>query len=357
MSVLNLILQWLLQKRGRSLLTMLSVAASFVLFGLLQGMNQGVDAYINSVSATRLLVAYRASIVGFLPKAYAERIRGVRGVAAVADLSFFGGYFQDARNALPMFATDIRAFSEVYAELHIPETALRAMKDMRSGAIISRPLAARFGWKVGDTVPIGTSIWPNRDGKSTWPVTIAGIYELADKSDLPNMVLINYEYFDAGRTRLNGRTNNYVVRIDGKRPARAVASEIDRMFANSDGETRTQSERELAQAQMQQAADIKLLADATVGAVMFMLLFVTGNTMMQAFRERTTQLAVLITIGFPPYRVVAFLVGEPCCCAYSRPPSACSSHGSYSRSAGQRRSTRTARWDRSTCRTSLWHSA
>jgi putative ABC transport system permease protein len=308
MSHLNLVVQWLLYGRGRSVLTMLSVAAAFVLFGLLQGMNQGVDVYNRSLSAGVQIVSGRAG--AFLPESYLERIRNVRGVEAVADLSFFGGYFRERRNALPVYATDVKAFFAVYPELSIPHGALQAMEDMRVGAIVSRPVAAQFGWKVGDTVPIGSFVWQNRDGSSTWPITIAGIYELAATSSLPNMLLINYAYFDAGRTWMNGNTNDYLVRVDGARPPREIQSDIDSLFANSGSETRTQSEREYMQAQIQQATDIRLVADTITAAVIFMLLFVTGNTMMQSFRERTGQLAVLRTIGFSPRRIVVLVISE-----------------------------------------------
>ncbi|HEY6456118.1 MAG TPA: ABC transporter permease [Steroidobacteraceae bacterium] len=289
---------------------MLSVAAAFVLFGLLQGMNQGVDAYVESLNTDRLLVGTQVSMVGFLPVSYAERIRRIPGVAAVADMSFFGGFFQEARNGLPVYATDVKSFFEVYPELRIPPDELRAMISTRAGAIISRPLAGQWGWKLGDTVPLGSSIWPNRNGSSSWPVTVVGIYDLKEKGNLPNMVLINYDYFDEGRTRLNGNTNYYVARIKSATTPRAIASKIDAGFANSGAQTRTIMEGDFAQAQIQQAVDIKLVADTTAGAVLFMLLFVTGNTMMQEFRERTSQLAVLRTIGFTPRRIVALVVGE-----------------------------------------------
>ena len=310
MSHLTLVIRWLFQSRGRTVLTMLSVTAAFVLFGLLQGMNQGVDAFIDSLSAGRLLVGSRVSIIGFLPVSYAERIGRIRGVAEVAGMSFFGGYFQEARNALPVYATDVESFFEVYPELRIPPGELRAMMNTRAGAIISRSIAIQWGWKLGDTIPLGSSIWLNRNGSSGWPVTIVGIYDLEKRSSLPNMVLVNYAYFDEGRTWANDNTNYYVVRVNGRRPPREIASEIDSRFVNSGAETHTQMERDFSQAQIQEAADVKLVADTTAGAALFMLLFVTGNTMMQEFRERTSQLAVLRTIGFTPRRIVALVMGE-----------------------------------------------
>jgi putative ABC transport system permease protein len=225
----------------------------------------------------------------------------VKGVRTVTHLSFFGGYFQDAKNPLPAFASNVDMLAVVYPELNITKAQIAAMKTTRPGALIGRPLAKKYGWKVGDKIPVGTTIWTNNDGSNNWAFDVVGIFDPTpqfEKSPLGSAFWINYDYWDEARKFDKHRVHQFIVQIDDPQRAAAISSQIDKLSENSPDETRTQTENAALQSQLKQFADINFIANSIVGAVMFTLLFLTANTMMQSVRERVPELAVLKTLGF-----------------------------------------------------------
>jgi putative ABC transport system permease protein len=301
MKYFMLIWAGLWRKRARTTLTMLSVIVAFLLFGLLQGINQGIKSGVNDSSNNRLWTTSRMSQVTSMPVSLMDKIKQVKGIRAVTHLSFFGGYFQEAKNALPVFATNVDQLAVVYPELHITPAQIQAMKTTRTGALLGRALADQYHWKLGDKIPVGTTIWTDKNGSNSWSFDIVGIYD-ADarfaKNQLGAGFWINYDYWDEGRAYGNHSVHQYVSATDNPLHNVEIAAQIDKLTENSPQETRSQTENAAIQSQLKQLADINFITNAIVGAVMFTLLFLTGNTMMQSVRERIPELAVLKTLGF-----------------------------------------------------------
>jgi putative ABC transport system permease protein len=301
MKYFMLIWAGLWRKKTRTILTMLSIVVAFLLFGLLQGINQGIKAGLGDTSNNRLWTTARMSAVSSMPASLMDRMRTVKGVRNIVDFSFFGGYFQDAKNALPAYVTNVDKLALVYPELNITAAQIAAMKATRPGALIGRPLAKKYGWKVGDKVPVGTTIWTNNDGSNNWAFDIVGIFDPSpqfEKSPLGSAFWINYDFWDEARKFDKHRVHQFIEQIDNPQQAAVISSQIDQLSANSPDETRTQTENAALQSQLKQFADINFIANSIVGAVMFTLLFLTANTMMQSVRERIPELAVLKTLGF-----------------------------------------------------------
>ena len=163
-----------------------------------------------------------------------ERIRRLGGVRAIAQVSFFGGYFRDARNSLPALATGVEQLAAVYPELHITRDEIDAMKTVRTGVLVGRPLAERFGWKVGDKIPVGTTLWTNTEGSNHWIFDVVGIYEASTKyarTSLGSGFWINYDYWDEARVSDRHRVDQFIVQIEDPRHATAIAGAIDGLFA------------------------------------------------------------------------------------------------------------------------------
>jgi putative ABC transport system permease protein len=310
MKYFGLIWAGLWRKRARTGFTMASVVVAFLLFGLLQGLNQGFNTVVTNLNVDRLYVSAKTNMTDGLPISYGQRIRNVPGVRAVSHWTYFGGYYRDAKNAIPAFATDPEPLFQVYREMKIKPEYLEAMKRTRTGALVGSALAKKYGWKVGDRVPIGTSIWTTKQGSSTWMFDIVGIFDTSEYGGGFPSFYLNQEYFTENSSFGGNVVHYYLVGITDPHRATAISKEIDALFANSTYETRTQTESALAQMQLKQLGDINFIVNAIVGAVLFTLLFLTANTMMQSVSERTPELAVLKTLGFSDGKVLTLVLIE-----------------------------------------------
>jgi putative ABC transport system permease protein len=310
---LMLIRAGLLRKKARTVLTMLSIIVAFLLFGLLQGINQDVKNGLGDSTNGRLWTTSRVGVLNTMPISLLDRIATIDGVRSISHISLFGGYFREAKNALPAYATNVDKLAAVYPELNISQAQIDAMKSTRAGVLVGRPLAKKYGWKLGDKIPVGTTLWTNMEGRNTWTFDIVGIFDAAPKyaqTSLGSGFWFNYDYWDEARRADRHHVHQFIIRIDDPSRATAISSEIDQLFENSSDETRTQTENAAIQSQFKQLADIDFIANSIVGAVMFTLLFLTANTMMQSVRERIPELAVLKTLGFTGGAVCALVLVE-----------------------------------------------
>jgi len=301
------------RKKTRTILTMLSIMVAFLLYGLLQGVNQGIRATLNDTTNSRLWTSSKTSAGISMPVSLLEQMKTVKGVTSIAHLSFFGGFYQNSKNPVSVFATNVEGLAAVYPELRITAEQISAMKATRTGALIGRPVAKKYGWKVGDKVPIGTTIWIKDDGLNGWAFDVIGIFESEPQfaaSPLSSAFWINYDYWDEARRFDNHRVQQFITRIDDPTHATAISAQIDKLSSNSSDETHTQTENAALQSALKKIADIDFIVNAVVYAVMFTLLFLTANTMMQSTRERIPELAVLKTLGFPSSAVCALVLFE-----------------------------------------------
>ena len=309
MKFFMLIWAGLWRKKARTIFTMLSIVVAFLLFGLLQGFNLGFINSLTNLNVNRLFTSNKYSMVEGMPIAHASQIATVKGVTGISHLTYFGGFYQDKRNSINVFAADVPVLFELYNEVALPKEHAEAMRRTRTGAVIDRSLADRYGWKLGDKVPIGTSIWTKKDGRSDYQFDIVGIYSGMGPTG-PGGFYINYDYFDEERGFGKGGVHYFIVGMNDPLRADAVTKEIDGLFANSTNETNTQTEQAFAASQIKQMGDINFIVNSIVGAVLFTLLFLTGNTMMQSMRERIPELAVLKTLGFTDGTVSTLVLFE-----------------------------------------------
>ncbi|MGH7265061.1 MAG: ABC transporter permease [Candidatus Rokuibacteriota bacterium] len=302
----------LFRKRTRTVLTLLSVLVAFLLFGFLQAVKIAFEAGAESADARRLLTTARYSIIEPLPMAYLRRIEQVPGVVGAASADWFGARYQNESNAFPVFAVDPGRYLDMYPEFTIAPDHRQAFIETRTGAVAGRRLAERFGWTVGQRLPISSEIHPRADGSLSWEFDLVGLLDAEDPAVRGNtdMVLINVAHFDEARQLGKGKTGWYVVRIADSTEARAIAARIDGLFANSPDETRTQPEKEFAIGFAKQIGDLGALVTRILIAVFFALLILTGNTMAHSIRERIPELAILKTVGFSDRKVTALVLAE-----------------------------------------------
>jgi putative ABC transport system permease protein len=299
------------RKRIRTSLTILSVLVAFLLYFLLNSIGQAMTGGGATIeSAKRLVVIDKVSLINLLPIAYQNRIEAIPGVESVAHATWFGGYYQEPQNQFGQFPVDPERYLALFPELDMPEEQLQAFINNRTGAIVGSTLAERFGWEVGDRIPIFSTIWPNKDGSRSWEFDLEGIFTNTSAGGSDMMMLFNYDYFDEARQFGQGLVGWYTITMaDGANPAE-VANAVDAEFANSPNETETSTEAAFAQSFMEQFGNIALIVQLILGAVFFTLLLVTGNTMSQSVRERIGELAVLKTVGFSDSTVLAIVLAE-----------------------------------------------
>jgi putative ABC transport system permease protein len=313
MKYLHLVWASLFRRKTRTVLTLVSIIAAFLLFGLLDAVRTSfTQAGQSANGASRLQTGSKLSFIQTLPQSLQAQIARVDGVKGVTYANWFGGAYQDPHNQVFSFAVPPN-YLDIYSEVVVSAAERKAFADTRTGALVGAQLAQRFGWKIGDRVPLQSTIFPDRQGSKNWQFDIVGILHAGDKKTdgfTDQIFLLNWKYFDDTTPYNQGTVGWYVTRVADVNQADRVAKAIDALSANSDHETRTQTEQAATASWMKQMADIGLIVGSIMGAVFFTLLLLSGNTMMQAVRERTSELAVLKTIGFSNRSVLVMVLAE-----------------------------------------------
>jgi putative ABC transport system permease protein len=307
MKHLPLIWAGLWRKPTRTVFTMTCIVIAFLLFGLLQGVDSAFSRILGQQKLDRLFVDPRFPQP--LPMSYREQIAAVRGVTRLTQVAFFGGSYQDPKNGVLVIATNPAVWLAIRPEFHVPKEQLAAVARVRTGVIISDWLAQKNGWKIGDKFTLHT-LTPTLKGSTDWTFDVTGIMRNPDTTGEIRQLLANFDYYDEGRATGKGTANRFLLRIDDARHSARVAQQIDHLFVNSPVQTRTQSEQESAQSAIASIGDMNFFTRAIMAAVFFTLLVLTGNTMMESVRERTSELAVLQTIGFTEANVLLLVLAE-----------------------------------------------
>jgi putative ABC transport system permease protein len=301
----------LFRKKTRTILTLLSIIAAFLLFGLLQSVNHIFSAGPDFLGATRLMTQARVSFTSPLPLSMLPKLEAVPGVTRVAHSQWFGGVWQ-TNTPLIMFAIDPQRHHDVYPEWVMPEAQWKAFANTRTAMIAGKRLADQYGWKVGQKIPIASNIYPQKNGSKAWAFDLVGIFDGKDEDwkRRASLVYINHDYFDEANQFSSGRTNFFVLKLADGNKAAQVAATVDKMFENSPDETKTQTEKDFNSGFAKQIGDIGMIVRWILFAVFFTLLLVVGNTMAQSVRERVPELAVLKTLGFSDISVLGFVLAE-----------------------------------------------
>jgi putative ABC transport system permease protein len=291
----------------------MQIAISCALLGVLQGIKTGADHAIATARGDLLDVRPKVRGSSPLPMAYLSRIKLIPGVRQVQLLNGFPATYQEPRQPIYVLAIvpDKSWLSEAPEIFNISPASLQALANQRTGALISLELERKYNWKIGELVPLISPTTSRTDGADHWTFKIVGHYSLHELGGSDSdIVVVNNSYFDEARSLNKGTVQHFHVQTDDPRRATVVEDAIDREFANSSNETRTQSFRESAQREMQSIGDLNFAIRAIVSSVLLALLFSTATMMQQSIRERTSDLAVLKTIGFTDQAVFLLVATE-----------------------------------------------
>jgi len=313
MKFARLILANLFRKKVRLILTVGSFAVALVLFTFLAVVRSAFNRGVEIAGADRLVVVDRVGLMNLMPISYADKIASIPGVKAVTHDHWFGGVYQDEKNFFPQFVVDVDNHRKVYPEFIVPDDQWNNFAKDRQGAIAGAKLAERFHWKVGDRIPIKTTLY----GGATWEFNLDGIYHTERSDGDQGQFWLQWKYFDENVPGVIKSTAGwYILKLNSPDDAVSVAKAIDEKFANSPHETKTETESAFAGYFAKQFGNIEFLIMAIGSVVFFTLLLVTGNTMAISVRERTGELGVLKAIGVSDRSILFLVLAESVAIAF-----------------------------------------
>ena len=305
----GLIWTGLWRKQVRTIFTVLSIVVAFLLFGMLQGID---STFKQATDQGRLNVLITRSPTGLtLPFADRSRIEAVHGVRQVTPRAVFVGDYQSIHNLVIVQPIDVDSFFPQNSMYSVSAAASASLRSTRTGVLVAQSLAQRLDWKVGQQIPIHALNAQKKDGTADWTFQIVGTFDMPDNPGAQEPVmLMNYAYFDTARATDAGTVQFYQETIADASQATTVSNAIDNLFANSANRTRTETERATAQGQLAQIGDLDFFVEAIVAAAFATLLLLVGSTLMQAYRERTRDFAVMKTLGFTDRGVAGLVLSE-----------------------------------------------
>lgn len=310
MNEAGLVRRNLFRKKLRAILLIFSIMIAFLIFATLGAFNRTLNAGVDTAAADRLVTVNKINFTVSMPYAYWGRVAGVEGVANVSQANWFGGYYQDPRNFVQTFAVDPETYLRAYPELIFTQGSAEAFINQRQCLAVGADLARQYGWSLGERIPLNSNIWEKTDGTSVWEFDICGIFDAEDDSVPANYALFHYEYYNEALAFNQDQVGWLIVNTEDPSMNDEVARRIDAMFANSPAETETTTEAAFSQAFIDQIGNIGLIITGVVGAAFATILMIVGTTMVMAINERSKEIAVMKTLGFPAPRIFRMVLTE-----------------------------------------------
>lgn len=296
--------------RLRTTLTILSIIVAFVLFAYLAAIRKAFDMGVSVAGANRLIVRHKISLIQPLPQSYEAQIEQIEGVADATQASWFGGVYRDKPNAFAQIAVEPEEFLQTYSEFIVPPAQAEAWKKTRTGAMAGKTIVERYGWKIGDRIPIEATFLRPKTGGNTWTFDLVAIYDGKTQETDTTGFFFRHDYLDENRYWGKGQTGWYYITIKDPAHAETIVKAIDAKFENSPNETKTETEKAFVKGFAEQMGNIGAITMAILTAVFFTILLVAGNTMAQAVRERINELGVMKAIGFTDGQVLGMVLAE-----------------------------------------------
>lgn len=305
-----------LRHKLRSVLTLTGIVVAILAFGLLGTIVSAWYAGVNAASDKRLVTRNSISLTFSMPLAYADRIRAIEGVTDLSWENWFGGIYKEPSNFFPQFAVEPESFFRLVPEFRVKPDELQAFMRDRRGAIVGRKLAKRFGWQIGDVIPLKGTIFAG-----DYEFVLRGIYDGARASTDENQFFLRWDYLNEKIKQLFPGSENqvgiFLIGIADGREAATVSQRVDANFRNSLAETLTETEKAFQLSFVAMTGTIVKAIQIVSCVIIFIIMAVMANTMAMAARERSSEYATLKALGFRPWVVGALVYAESIAVALS----------------------------------------
>ncbi|CAE7404423.1 yknY [Symbiodinium microadriaticum] len=303
-----LMLSGLGRKKLRTGLLMFTIFIGFLIFAVLAAFRAGITN-VSSEDGRNLIAMNKISLTQSMPMAHARKMAGIEGVTAVAHTQWIGAYYQEQRNQIIAFGVDQEGLFDVYDNWIMPEEQKRDFLKFRDSLLVHKSIADQYGWKIGDQIPLASTIWAREDGTYIWPVVVRGIYEVDGENNI-GPAYIHFDYFDEPRAFNEGQIGTVLIRTDDQSVNDKVIAEIEELFANNRAQVKVMTENAFNAAFVTQTMNVGMIVLGVSGAAFITILMIVGNAMVGSIRERTGEIAVMKTIGFSSARISKIVIGE-----------------------------------------------
>ena len=310
MSDFALIYANLWRKGLRTSLLLFAIFIAFLIFSVLASVHSAFYGSTGDSTQNRLVTVNRINFTETLPEAHFNRVQSIEGVDAITHASWFGGYYQEPKNFIQTFAVEPESYLDVHPEVILSDKERQDWLNDRSGVIIGEALASSYGWEVGQQIPLLSNIWQRDDQTFLWTLNISGIFTGQDPTAPTNYALLHYDNFNEPKAFARDQIGQLIMRVSSPELMETLPGVIDEQFANSAFETETVTEDQFAEGFRAQFGAIGLILFSVIGAAFVAILLIVGNTMVMAVRERTREIAVMKTLGFPNPRIFRIVLGE-----------------------------------------------
>jgi putative ABC transport system permease protein len=310
MRSLTLVRKNLFRKKLRFSLLFISILIAFLLYGMLASVKTLLETGGDAAQANRMVTMNKVNFTQPLPISYLNRIRAIPGVIAATHNNWFGGYFQKEKNFMVVFAVEPESYLKVYPDIVLTDAERKTFLTDRTSILVGKQEADKYGWKVGQTIPLFSNIYQQKNGSRSWNFKIAGIWTSAKANQPASFSVFNWEYFNETRSFGKDFTGNVTFLTANEKVNADVKKKIDSSFENSPYATDTVSEQQFAASFVGQLGNIGAIIALVIGASFATILIIVGNTMVMAVRERTREIGIMKTLGFSVQRIMAMIVGE-----------------------------------------------
>jgi putative ABC transport system permease protein len=309
MFILKFLIKNSFRHKLRTFLTIVGITIAILAFGLLRTVISAWYAGVDASSASRLVSRNSISLIFSLPLSYREKIRQTSGVKQVAHGNWFGGIYIDEKNFIPNFAVDPKNYLELYPEFVLTPEESSAFLHDRKGFVAGRKVAAKYGWKIGDSITLKGTIFPGN-----WELVLRGIYRGRDKNTDEGQLFFSWDYLNETMKKKYPRRADqvgfYMIGVTSPDLAPSVAVAVDQTFKNSAAETITESEKAFQMGFVAMSDAIILAIKLVSFVVIVIIMIVVANTMAMTVRERIGEYAVFKTLGFGKWHITGLIFGE-----------------------------------------------